>query len=161
MEAREEYIKSELRIYLQLKKLLKSNDTYYAGKIKRIKRKLDELQAELNAGNSKGIDYDYIPTTAVREPLLALLAQEEKYINELKRVEELQKNEKTYLEARIAFVDDLLEKLNSFEKMFITDYYIKQIPLSCLVQRDSYHYSLSTLKRYKDKIITKLANIEP
>lgn len=161
METREEYIKSELYIYPQLKKLLKENEKYYKTKIERLERKLIDLQAELNTGNNKGIDYDYIPTTAVREPLLALLAQEEKYINELREVKECEKNEKTMLEVRIKHVDMLIEKLTDFEKMFIIDYYIKKIPLSCLVQRKEYNYSLSTLKRYKDKIITKLAEMSP
>ena len=161
METKEEYIKSELRIYAQLKKLIKENEKYYKSKIERLERKLIDLQAELNAGNSKGIDYDYIPTTAVREPLLALLAQEEKYINELKEVKEREKSEKAMLEARITYIDMLMSKLTDFEKMFITDYYIKKIPLSCLVQREGYNYSLSTLKRYKDKIIIKLAKVEP
>ena len=161
METKEEYIKSELRIYAQLKKLIKENEKYYKSKIERLERKLIDLRAELNAGNSKGIDYDYIPTTAVREPLLALLAQEEKYINELKEVKEREKSEKAMLEARITYIDMLMSKLTDFEKMFITDYYIKKIPLSCLVQRAGYNYSLSTLKRYKDKIIIKLAKVEP
>ena len=73
-----EYLKNELRSYNEIKRRVENDESYFDNRIRFYDNKLKDVANELAAGNAKGIDYGYVPTTAVREPLLQLLATEEK-----------------------------------------------------------------------------------
>ena len=110
-----EYLKNELRSYKEIKSRIENDESFFDNKIRFYENKLKDIANELAAGNAKGIDYGYVPTTAVREPLLQLLATEEKLKANLDYFVNMKESELKGFRIRIEYMDNLLAKLNPKE----------------------------------------------
>ena len=115
-----EYLKNELRSYNEIKRRVENDESYYDSRIRFYENKLKDVANELAAGNAKGIDYGYVPTTAVREPLLQLLATEEKLKANLDYFVNMKESEMKGLRIRVEYIDNLLAKVEGREREFIT-----------------------------------------
>lgn len=149
-----EYLKNELRSYKEIKRKLANDESYFDNRITFYQRKLKEVADELNAGNGKGIDYSYIPTTAVREPILQLLEKEEKLKANLDYFVNMKESELKGFRIRIEYMDNLLAKLEDWEKEFVEAYYINHVRIDKLEAKLG--RSRSRLFEDKEKVIRKM-----
>lgn len=152
-----EYLKNELRSYNEIKRRVENDESYFDSRIRFYENKLKDVANELAAGNAKGIDYGYVPTTAVREPLLQLLATEEKLKANLDYFVNMKESELKGFRIRIEYMDNLLAKLNLKERAFIVDYYIEHIRIDKL--EGKYGYSRSRLFQDKENLIKKMLDL--
>lgn len=152
-----EYLKNELKNYKIMKKWIKEEHSYFDSQIERLNQKIREIDIELSSGNSKGIAYDYIPTTASKNMVLELLARQEEYISRRDGLIELKKEDISGYRNRIAYVEERLSVLDQWEKEFIIDYYCNN--KSVVSMEDKYHYSERNLYRYKDSLINKMLSV--
>ena len=152
-----EYLKNELRSYKEIKRRYEECESFFDSRIDFYQRKLKEVADELNAGNGKGIDYSYVPTTAVREPILQLLEKEEKLKANLDCFVNMKESELKGFGIRIEYMDNLLAKLNPKERAFIVDYYIEHIRIDKL--EGKYGYSRSRLFQDKENLIKKMLDL--
>ena len=152
-----EYLKNELRSYNEIKRRYEECESFFDSRIDFYQRKLEEVAAELNAGNGKGIDYSYVPTTAVREPILQLLEKEEKLKANLDYFINMKEAELKGFRIRIECMDNLLAKLDPKERAFIVDYYIEHIRIDKL--EGKYGYSRSRLFQDKENLIKKMLDL--
>jgi hypothetical protein len=150
------YLKNELRNYYILKRWVKENISpgldgriaYYEGKIR-------DIDIVLSSGNSKGIDYNYVPTSAVSEPLLTLLAEQEELINRYKELVDLKEKAIEGHVRTIEYIEECLNRLNEdWKKQFIIDYYCNNITTDNLSKK--YNYTSRTLRMYKESIIREM-----
>lgn len=149
------YFKNELRSYKTLKKWLKNDAYIFDNRISYYERKIAEIDIQLSAGNAKGIDYDYIPTSAVNEPLLTLLAEQEKYIKRRNELIAMKKEDVYGFKARVKYIEDCLNKLDEkWKRDFLIDYYSNGISTEELEHK--YPCEARTLRRYKDELIIKI-----
>lgn len=149
-----EYLKNELRSYKEIKRKLANDESYFDSKITFYQRKLKEVADELNAGNGKGIDYSYIPTTAVREPILQLLEKEEKLKANMDYFINMKEAELKGFRIRIEYMDNLLAKLDDSEREFIQQYYIEHVSIQRLEKK--LNRSRSQMFEDKEKLIVKM-----
>ena len=149
-----EYLKNELRSYKEIKRKLADDESYYDSRIRFYENKLKDIENELAAGNAKGIDYGYVPTTAVREPLLQLLATEEKLKANLDYFVNMKEAELKGFRIRIEYMDNLLAKLEDWEKEFVEAYYINHVRIDKLEAKLG--RSRSRLFDDKEKVIRKM-----
>lgn len=125
MEKKEqaEYLKNELRSYKTLKKWVESNHSIYDDQIKFCDRKIAEYDVILSGGNAKGIDFSYIPTTAVSEPILCWLAEQEKYQQRKQELLEIRSLEVNGFKARVKYIEECLDRLDDWEREFVIGHY--------------------------------------
>lgn len=152
-----EYLKNELRSYNEIKRRVENDESYYDSRIRFYDNKLKDVANELAAGNAKGIDYGYVPTTAVREPLLQLLATEEKLKANLDYFVNMKEAELKGLRIRIEYMDNLLAKLEDSEREFITEYYINHVRIDKL--EITLNRSRGQLFRDKENLIKKMLDL--
>lgn len=152
-----EYLKNELRSYNEIKRRVENNESYYDSRIRFYENKLKDIANELAAGNAKGIDYGYVPTTAVREPLLQLLATEEKIKANLDYFVNMKESELKGFRIRIEYMDNLLAKLDDSEREFITEYYINHVRIDKL--EITLSRSRGQLFRDKENLIKKMLDL--
>ena len=150
-----EYLKNELRNYKTLKKWIESNSSIYDDQIKFCDRKIAEYDVILSSGNAKGIDFSYIPTTAVSEPILCWLAEQEKYQQRKQELLKLRSLEVNGFKARVKYIEECLDKLDEdWKRDFLIEYYSsdrKTDELEKYCPCDA-----RTLRRYKDEFILKI-----
>lgn len=149
-----EYLKNELRSYNEIKRRVENDESYYDSRIRFYENKLKDVANELASGNAKGIDYGYVPTTAVREPLLQLLATEEKLKANLDYFVNMKESELKGFRIRIEYMDNMLAKLEDWEKEFVEAYYINHVRIDKLEAKLG--RSRSRLFEDKEKIIRKM-----
>lgn len=149
-----EYLKNELRSYREIKRRYEECESFFDSRIDFYQRKLKEVAAELNAGNRKGIDYSYVPTTAVHEPVLNLLCREEKLKANLDFFINQKEAELKGFRIRLEYMDNLLAKLEDWEKEFVEDYYINHVRIDKLEAKLG--RSRSRLFEDKEKVIRKM-----
>ena len=152
-----EYLKNELRSYNEIKRRVENDESYYDSRIRFYENKLKDVANELAAGNAKGIDYGYVPTTAVREPLLQLLATEEKLKANLDYFVNMKESELKGFRIRIEYMDNLLAKLDDSEREFITEYYINHVRIDKLEIK--LNRSRGQLFRDKENLIKKMLDL--
>lgn len=152
-----EYLKNELRSYNEIKRRVENDESYYDSRIRFYENKLKDVANELAAGNAKGIDYGYVPTTAVREPLLQLLATEEKLKANLDYFINMKESELKGFRIRIEYMDNLLAKLDDSEREFITEYYINHVRIDKL--EITLNRSRGQLFRDKENLIKKMLDL--
>ena len=152
-----EYLKNELRSYNEIKSRIENDESFFDNKIKFYENKLKDIANELAAGNAKGIDYGYVPTTAVREPLLQLLATEEKLKANLDYFVNMKESELKGFRIRIEYMDNLLAKLEDSEREFITEYYINHVRIDKLEIK--LNRSRGQLFRDKENLIKKMLDL--
>lgn len=152
-----EYLKNELRSYNEIKRRVENDESYFDNKIRFYENKLKDIANELAAGNAKGIDYGYVPTTAVREPLLQLLATEEKLKANLDYFVNMKESELKGFRIRIEYMDNLLAKLDDSEREFITEYYINHVRIDKL--EITLNRSRGQLFRDKENLIKKMLDL--
>lgn len=152
-----EYLKNELRSYNEIKRRVENDESYYDSRIRFYENKLKDVANELAAGNAKGIDYGYVPTTAVREPLLQLLATEEKLKANLDYFVNMKESELKGFRIRIEYMDNLLAKLDDSEREFITEYYINHVRIDKL--EITLNRSRGQLFRDKENLIKKMLDL--
>lgn len=152
-----EYLKNELRSYNEIKRKLANDESYFDNRIRFYENKLKDVANELAAGNAKGIEYGYVPTTAVREPILQLLEKEEKLKANLDFFINKKEAELKGFRIRLEYMDDLLAKLDEKERSFIIDYYIEHVKIDKL--EGKYNYSRSRLFQDKENLIKKMLNL--
>lgn len=152
-----EYLKNELRSYKEIKRKLANDESFFDNKIRFYENKLKDIANELAAGNAKGIDYGYVPTTAVREPLLQLLATEEKLKANLDYFVNMKESELKGFRIRIEYMDNLLAKLDDSEREFITEYYINHVRIDKL--EITLNRSRGQLFRDKENLIKKMLDL--
>lgn len=151
-EEKANYLKNELRSYNTLKKWIENDSYIFDDRIAYYNKKIEEIDMQLSAGNAKGIDYDYVTTTAVSEPLLTLLAEQEKYIKRRDELVELKENDAYGFNARVKYVEECLDKLDEdWKKEFLIEYYSENRS----TENIEIHYPCDarTLRRYKDELI--------
>lgn len=151
-----EYLKNELRSYREIKRRYEECESFFDSRIDFYQRKLKEVAAELNAGNGKGIDYSYVPTTAVREPILKLLEKEEKLKANMDYFINMKEAELKGFKIRIEYVDQCLLKLEDWERKFIVEFYINHVRIDKL--EEQLHRSKTALYEDKDRLIKKMLN---
>lgn len=150
-----EYLKNELRSYKTLKKWIESNSSIYDDQIKFCDRKIAEYDVILSSGNAKGIDFSYIPTTAVSEPILCWLAEQEKYQRRKQELLELRSLEVNGFKARVKYIEECLVKLDEdWKRDFLIEYYSSDRKTDELEKY--YPCDARTLRRYKDELILKI-----
>lgn len=150
-----EYLKNELRSYNSMKEWIENDSYVFDDRIAYYDKKIKEIDEQLSAGNAKGIEYGYTPTTGVKEPLLTLLAEQEKYIKRRDELVNLKKEDAYGFKARVKFVEDCLDKLdNAWEKTFIKSYYCNNVDISKLLS--IIPRSEAQLHRDKDELILKI-----
>lgn len=152
-----EYLKNELRSYNEIKSRIENEESFFDNKIRFYENKLKDVANELAAGNAKGIDYGYVPTTAVREPLLQLLATEEKLKANLDYFVNMKESELKGFRIRIEYMDNLLAKLEDSEREFITEYYINHVRIDKL--EITLNRSRGQLFRDKENLIKKMLDL--
>lgn len=152
-----EYLKNELRSYNEIKSRIENDESSFDNKIRFYENKLKDIANELAAGNAKGIDYGYVPTTAVREPLLQLLATEEKLKANLDYFVNMKESELKGFRIRIEYMDNLLAKLDDSEREFITEYYINHVRIDKL--EITLNRSRGQLFRDKENLIKKMLDL--
>lgn len=152
-----EYLKNELRSYNEIKRRVENDESYYDSRIRFYENKLKDVANELASGNAKGIDYGYVPTTAVREPLLQLLATEEKLKANLDYFVNMKESELKGFRIRIEYMDNLLAKLDDSEREFITEYYINHVRIDKL--EITLNRSRGQLFRDKENLIKKMLDL--
>ena len=152
-----EYLKNELRSYKEIKRRVENDESYFDNRIRFYENKLKDVANELAAGNAKGIDYGYVPTTAVREPLLQLLATEEKLKANLDYFVNMKESELKGFRIRIEYMDNLLAKLDESEREFITEYYINHVRIDKL--EITLNRSRGQLFRDKENLIKKMLDL--
>lgn len=152
-----EYLKNELRSYKEIKRRVENDESYFDSRIRFYENKLKDIANELAAGNAKGIDYGYVPTTAVREPLLQLLATEEKLKANLDYFVNMKESELKGFRIRIEYMDNLLAKLDDSEREFITEYYINHVRIDKL--EITLSRSRGQLFRDKENLIKKMLDL--
>ena len=152
-----EYLKNELRSYKEIKSRIENDESFFDNKIRFYENKLKDVANELAAGNAKGIDYGYVPTTAVREPLLQLLATEEKLKANLDYFINMKEAELKGFRIRIEYMDNLLAKLDDSEREFITEYYINHVRIDKL--EITLNRSRGQLFRDKENLIKKMLDL--
>lgn len=152
-----EYLKNELRSYKEIKSRIENDESFFDNKIRFYENKLKDIANELAAGNAKGIDYGYVPTTAVREPLLQLLATEEKLKANLDYFVNMKESELKGFRIRIEYMDNLLAKLDDSEREFITEYYINHVRIDKL--EIALNRSRGQLFRDKENLIKKMLDL--
>lgn len=152
-----EYLKNELRSYKEIKRRVENDESYFDSRIRFYENKLKDIANELAAGNAKGIDYGYVPTTAVREPLLQLLATEEKLKANLDYFVNMKESELKGFRIRIEYMDNLLAKLDESEREFITEYYINHVRIDKL--EITLNRSRGQLFRDKENLIKKMLDL--
>ncbi len=149
-----EYLKNELRSYKTLKKWIESNSSIYDDQIKFCDRKIVEYDVILSSGNAKGIDFSYIPTTAVSEPILCWLAEQEKYQQRKQELLKLRSLEVNGFKARVKYIEECLDRLDDWERDFVVRYYSMSNEVSELSLK--YHRSEAQLYRDKENLIRKM-----
>lgn len=152
-----EYLKNELRSYREIKRRYEECESFFDSRIDFYQRKLNEVAAELNAGNGKGIDYSYVPTTAVREPILQLLEKEEKLKANMDYFINMKEAELKGFRIRIEYMDNMLTKLDDSEREFITEYYINHVRIDKLEIK--LNRSRGQLFRDKENLIKKMLDL--
>lgn len=152
-----EYLKNELRSYNEIKRRVENDESCYDSRIRFYENKLKDVANELAAGNAKGIDYGYVPTTAVREPLLQLLATEEKLKANLDYFVNMKEAEIKGFRIRIEYMDNMLAKLDDSEREFITEYYINHVRIDKL--EITLNRSRGQLFRDKENLIKKMLDL--
>lgn len=152
-----EYLKNELRSYNEIKSRIENDESFFDNQIRFYENKLKDIANELAAGNAKGIDYGYVPTTAVREPLLQLLATEEKLKANLDYFVNMKESELKGFRIRIEYMDNLLAKLDDSEREFITEYYINHVRIDKL--EITLNRSRGQLFRDKENLIKKMLDL--
>ena len=158
MDEREqvEYLKNELRNYFRLKKWIENDASFIDSKIEGLNKKIRVIDLKLSLGNARGIQYDYVPTTAVHEPLLSLFAEQEELVKERDKLIELKQQDLNGFKARVQYIEECLNKLDGWEKEFIIDYYCESITIYKLA--DKYPRSIRQLFRDKYYILKKMVN---
>lgn len=151
-----EYLKNELRSYNEIKRKLANDESYFDNRIRFYENKLKDVANELAAGNAKGIEYGYVPTTAVREPILQLLEKEEKLKANLDFFINKKEAELKGFRIRLEYMDDLLAKLDGWERKFIIEFYINHVRIDKL--EEQLHRSKTALYEDKDRLIKKMLN---
>lgn len=152
-----EYLKNELRSYKEIKSRIENDESFFDNKIRFYENKLKDIANELASGNAKGIDYGYVPTTAVREPLLQLLATEEKLKANLDYFVNMKESELKGFRIRIEYMDNMLAKLDDSEREFITEYYINHVRIDKL--EITLNRSRGQLFRDKENLIKKMLDL--
>lgn len=152
-----EYLKNELRSYNEIKRRIENDESYFDNRILFYENKLKDIANELAAGNAKGIDYGYVPTTAVREPLLHLLATEEKLKANLDYFVNMKESELKGFRIRLEYMDNLLAKLDENERKFIKEYYINHVRIDKL--EITLNRSRGQLFRDKENLIKKMLDL--
>lgn len=147
-----EYLKNELRSYNTIKKWIENDSYVFDDRIAFYDRKIKEIDTMLSAGNAKGIEYGYTPTTGVKEPLLTLLGEQEEYIKRRDELVDLKKEDVYGFKARVKFIEDCLDKLEeAWKRNFIIDVYCNDKIISEI--EDKYPYEKRQLYRFKDELI--------
>lgn len=152
-----EYLKNELRSYNEIKRRCDEGESFFNGRIAFYERKLKEVADELNAGNGKGIDYSYVPTTAVHEPVLSLLCREEKLKANLDFFIEKKEAELKGFKIRLEYMDKCLSKLDGWEREFVEEYYINHVRIDKLEIK--LNRSRGQLFRDKENLIKKMLDL--
>lgn len=151
-----EYLKNELKNYNFMKKWLENDSYIFDDRIAFYEEKIHEIDIELSSGNAKGIDYDYIPTSSVHEPLLTLLADQEEYIKRRDELVSLKIKDIYGFKARVEYIEECLNRLDEeWKKEFVKDIYCYGKSIDELT--GYYPYTRATLYRYKDEFILKMA----
>ncbi len=147
-----EYLKNELKNYNFMKKWIENDSYIFDDRIDYYKRKIKDIDVQLNAGNAKGIDYNYIQTSSVHEPLLTLLAEQEKYIKRYNELIELKKKDVYGFKARVKYIEERLSKLDEdWKRNFIMDVYCYSKNIDEISYK--YPYERRQLYRYKEDLI--------
>lgn len=147
-----EYLKNELKNYNFMKKWIENDSYIFDDRIDYYKRKIKDIDVQLSAGNAKGIDYNYIPTSSVHEPLLTLLAEQEKYIKRYNELIELKKKDIYGFKARVKYIEERLSKLDEdWKRNFIMDVYCYSKNIDEISYK--YPYERRQLYRYKEDLI--------
>ena len=155
LEDKIEYLKNELRSYNMMKKWIQNDSYVFDNRIAFYERKIKEIDIQLSSGNAKGIDYKYIPTSAVHEPLLTLLAEQEKYIKRCNELIELKRKDIYGFKARINYIEDCLNKLDDeWQRKFIIEYYCNDKGIDDLIY--IVNRSRSQLFYDKDNLLLKM-----
>lgn len=147
-----EYLKNELRSYNSMKEWIENDSYVFDDRISYYDKKIKEIDIELSAGNAKGIEYGYTPTTGVKEPLLTLLAEQEKYIKRRDELVDLKQEDVYGFKERVKFVEDCLNKLDeAWKRSFVIDIYCNGKTVDEIEK--IYNYSRAQLFRFKDMFI--------
>lgn len=134
MNEKAEYLKNELRNYNTMKKWIEKDEYIFDDRIAWYNKKIKEIDTMLSAGNAKGIDYGYTPTTGVNEPLLTLLAEQEEYIKRRDELVDLKQEDVYGFKARVKYVEECLNKLDEeWQKTLIEEHYCKGKDISELL----------------------------
>jgi len=150
-----EYLKNELKNYNFIKKWLENDSYIFADRIAFYEEKIHEIDIELNYGNVKSIDHDCIPTSAVHEPLLTLLADQEEYIKRRDELVDLKDRDIYGFKARVKYIEECLNKLDEeWQRTFIIEYYCNNKGINELV--DKVNKSQAQLYRDKELLINKM-----
>lgn len=156
MNEKAEYLKNELRSYNMMKRFIEKDYCIFDDQIQFCEKKIREIDIELSSGNSKGIDYDYVPTSAVREPLLVMLAEQEKYIKRRDELIELKQKDIYAFKERIKYIEDCLNKLEEeWQRRFIKDIYCDGKTIDDIL--GIYPYERSRLYELKDIFLNKMS----
>lgn len=150
-----EYLKNELKNYNKMKKWLEDDSNRFDMYIEFYNIKIAEYDALLNAGNAKGIDYDYIPTTAVNEPVLSMLAEQEKLIKRRDELIAIKEQDIYGFKARVKYIEECFDRLDDdWEREFIKKYYCNDEKISKIL--NDFPRSRSSLYDDREKIIMKM-----
>lgn len=150
-----EYLKNELKNYNYMKQWLKDDSYVFDDRIAYYERKIHDIDIELSSGNAKGIDYGYIPTSAVQEPLLALLSEQEEYIKRRNELIDLKNKDIYGFKARVEYIEECLNKLDEeWQRNFVKDIYCCGKSVDEVM--NSYPFARATLYRFKDEFILEM-----
>ncbi|WP_050636173.1 hypothetical protein [Candidatus Stoquefichus sp. SB1] len=150
-----EYLKNELRSYNSMKEWIEKDEYVFDDRIAWYDKKIKEIDIQLNAGNAKSIEYGYTPTTGVKEPLLTLLAEQEKHIKRRDELVDLKQKDIYGFKARVKFVEDCLNKLDeAWQKTLIEEHYCNNKCIDDLI--DLVPRSRSQLYDDRESLILKI-----
>ena len=150
-----EYLKNELRNYNLMKKFIEDDIKNIDKYIEYYQRKIADCDVRLNAGNAKGIEYGYVPTTAVKEPVLSILAEQENYIKRRNELIAMKEQDIYGFRARVKYIDECFDRLDDeWEREFIKRYYCNNESISSIL--NDFPRSRSSLYDDREKIIMKM-----
>lgn len=150
-----EYLMNELKNYNVMKRFIEVDIKKIDKYIEYYNKKITDCDVRLNAGNAKGVEYGYIPTTAVKEPVLSILAEQEKYITRRDELIAMKEKDIYGFKARVKYIEECLDRLDDdWEREFVKKYYCNNEQISSIL--NNFPRSRSSLYDDRKKIIMKM-----
>lgn len=151
---KKEYMINELKDYFFMKDEIAKAQRTYQRRMRKIKDKIDELDRRLNTGDLSAAPIAPEHNAIQIEKPLSLLIRQDALKAELEEIQVYADQDHDAFKNRVAKVEYCLAQLKPYERDFITDNYIRGIPLIKLL--DTYYVALSTSYRERDKIMDKI-----